>query len=404
MKNLNLTMSMARVCSAAAVLSLAGAAMGQSAPDAPTPPTPPSPPTPMNSLVTSWSMSQSVDGKSVTVSGKDGKVTAEIDGKVVPQDRISQRGSTVRIKDDKGETVFESEAPGGVGSANLLAPRVRTRVFSSIPSGRGGSLTFGDPDDRTIHVAEAPKVMVGVQLLEPDSSLRGHLGLKDDESTLISAVYEGLAASQSGLEPYDIIVAVNGKTPASPEVVRKALRETEAGKAVALDVLHHGQRKTVSVTVEKYDGEKLERAKVNAIAAASDNMSQFAIAGSPGNGSWSWGGGGANPFVATIPGAPGQPGKSITLWGRSGQEQEEMAKRLREMAERAQEQASKADEQARRLHDQLSGMMGGGGGAGGKSMMDMNKVMEERMKRMEEMMQKMMEQRNAPGKKDDGKS
>lgn len=354
-------------------------------------------------------MSQSVDGRTISVSSKDGKLSAEVDGKAVPDDRIIERHGSVRIKDEKGETLFETAIPGSDPIVRAgTTPFPRSLGSLNGLATRGGRLTFSPPMDRTIHVTtDAPKVMVGVQLLEPDSSLRGHLGLKEDETTLISAVYEGLPAAQAGLEPYDIVVAINGKSPSAPEALRKALRETEAGKSIALDIIHRGVKKTVNVTVEKYDEEKLEKAKVDAIAASASSPAAVAIAGDPMDPNtatnWRWSTGGANPFVATVPGAPGQPNKSITLWGRASGDQEEMAKRLEELAERAKAQAAKSEEQAKRLHDQIMS-----GAAGGQNMIDLNRIMEERMKKMEEMMQKMMEQRNATpapnAKKDEGKS
>ncbi len=408
--NKNHTSRFAHVCcSTGAALALAGTALAQGA--AVAPPAPPEPPTPIHSFTSissSWSMTQNVDGRTISVSSKEGKLSAEVDGKAIPDDRIIEKDGSVRITDEKGETIFETAIPGSDPVMRINGPFGSSNSLGGLTR-RGGRFTIGSPLDRTIHVtADAPKVMVGVQLLEPDSSLRGHLGLKENETTLISAVYEGLPAAQAGLEPYDIVVAVNGKSPASPEIVRKSLRETDAGKSISLDIIHRGVKKTVTITVEKYDEEKLEKARVNAIAAASGAPSAVAIAGDPNDPvarSWGLGAnaGGGNPFVATFPGTPGQPNKSITLWGRSGAEQEEMAKRLEELAERAKAQALKSEEQAKRLHDQMMS-----GGMGGQNMIDLNRVMEERMKKMEEMMQKMMEQRNATpapaAKKDEGKS
>ncbi len=392
------TSRIAHACwSASAALALAGTALGQGAVVAPA--TPPEPPTPIHSFTSvssTWSMTQSVDGRTISVSSKDGKVSADVDGTPVPANRIIQKDGSVRINDEKGESIFETAVPGS-------EPIVRAGpvTFPNTPGSlgglttRGGRITFANPGDRTVHMSmDVPKVMVGVQLVEPDSSLRGHLGLKENETTLISAVYEGLAAAQAGLEPYDIVVAINGKPPASPELVRKSLRETEPGKSIALDVIHRGVKKTVTITVEKYDEQKLEGAKINSIAASASSPSAVAIAGDPNDpgAAASWGlGGSRHPFVATVPGAPGQPSKSITFWGRAGaDQQEEMAKRLQELAERD------------RLREQAMG------GAAGQHMMDLNRVMDERMKKMEEMMQRMMEQRNtipvpAP-KKDEPKS
>ena len=74
--------------------------MGQSAAVAPA--APPEPPTPstlihsFTSVSSTWSMSQSVDGRTISVSSKDGKLSAEVDGKAVPDDRIIERHGSVR--------------------------------------------------------------------------------------------------------------------------------------------------------------------------------------------------------------------------------------------------------------------------------------------------------------------
>ncbi len=398
-----------------ALVGLASGALAQSPAVAPEPPMPPAGVTTSSS--SSWTMSTSENGRTVSVSGKDGTITAEIDGKQVPADRIVHKGSLVQIKDDKGDILWESEVPGSDAVATISRGGAASRSISIAPRARGphGGLAAGSSlGASAIAQIETPKVMIGIQMLEPDSSIRGHLGLKENESTMVGAIYEGLPAAQAGLEPYDVIVGVAGKSPAAPEAVRKALRETEPGKSVSFDVIHHGQKKTVTVTVEKYDGEKLEKAKVNAIAASSGLPSATAIAGMPGEDnnapmSWSWSTGGGNPLVGTIPGQGGKPGKAITLWHNNAANSQEMAEQLRELAQHAKAQAEHAQAQAEQLREQMQfqGLSGGMGGFGPGNM-DLNKLMEERMKRMEEMMQKMMEQRNAAPtaapKKDDGKS
>jgi hypothetical protein len=397
-----------QISAAGLFLALVGSACTAQA-QSPTPPAPPAAPLPpvtagSSSSAAAWSMSTTENGRTVKVEGKNGAITAEVDGKPVPADRLVRKGSSIIIKDEKGETIFESEAPDmDTSSRTYIFNHRGPGDISVSPHSRSrGGLTFNDPNDRAVRIQmDPPTVMIGVQLLEPDSSLRGHLGLKEDETTMVSAVYEGLAAAQAGLEPYDIIVGVNGKTPAPPVAVRKALRDAEAGKPVSLDIVHRGQKKTISVTPEKYDPEKLEKAKVNAIAAAS-NIPGGSGAMDPDQGWWGQGGAVPKAFVGTF---PGQPGKSITLWRNwAGGGDEDMAKHIQELTKRAREQAEQAQAQAELLREQIQHLHGGVGAPG---MIDMNKLMEDRMKKMEEMLQKIMEgQKNtAPApKKDEGRS
>src|SRR5262249_14431405 len=125
--------------------------------------------------------------------------------------------------------------------------------------------------------------------------------------------------------------------------------------SVKLDVIHQGQKKTVTITLEKYDREKMDKAKVNAIAAAKtspdfsaaidDNVAKaIARAGAANAG---------QPYVATVPGQGRSP---IVLWGQ-GQDMQEMAKHMQELAQHAQEQAARAQEEAARMREQLHEQM-----------------------------------------------
>jgi membrane-associated protease RseP (regulator of RpoE activity) len=244
-----------------------------------------------------------------------------------------------------------------------------------------------------------PPVMIGVQLLDPDSSIRGHLGLKENEATMVGAVYEGLPAALAGLEPYDIIIGVGDKTAAPPATVREALRTTETGKSVSLKVLHRGQEKTVTITPEKYDGEKLDKAKINAIAGATNTPNANMLASGIDPEVWVQAfGGNGQPFVATTPGKP------MAIWGSpfggaaGGQGMNDFAKRMQEMAEQMRTQAESARRDAERLHEQLRQQQGGAAPAAGPGMDD-------RMKKREEMLQKLMEQREKKGEdKSDSRS
>ncbi|MBY0313002.1 MAG: PDZ domain-containing protein [Phycisphaerales bacterium] len=306
------------------------------------------------SVNSSWTMSETVDGRSVTVRGKGDEITAEIDGKAVPKDRVQRQGVRVVVTDDKGAVVFDRPVlMGSVGGASALSP-----LFGiSTPGNPLGAWSTGPGAAAITMNSEPPKVMVGVQLVDLDSSLIGHFGLKEDEGTLVAAVYEGLPASAAGLEPYDIIVAINGKS-VGPGELRQTLRESEPGKPIALDVIHRGQRKTINVTPEKYDREKMEKAKVAAIEA-SEPAEGIAVA--PGMGG-AWAGQGGT-FIGR-----GSSPRDIMVF-QNGQQLEELQRRMEKQAE---EQARKAD----RLNT------------------DLDRTMQQRLRQMEEQIKALMEQHN----------
>ncbi len=151
---------------------------------------------------------------------------------------------------------------------------------------------------------------------------------------------------------------MNGKSPAGPEAVREALRDTDAGKSVSLEIIHRGERKTVSVTPEKYDREKLDKARIAAVEAGrgveglttSPNVNVFS---GPGR---------------VIVGSTGGQKDPMVFYG--GEQFIELQKRLEELAA---VQSQKA----------------------GQFTSEMDRQMTERMRKLEEMIKTMMEQRQA---------
>lgn len=331
-------------------------------------------PQPVPNFSSSWSVTRSEDGKSFTISSADGKLSGSIDGRAVPAERLRNENGKVAILDENGGVLFEQDSPeAGLTIIGGEAGAGERRNFRFSRQGPRG-LVPQKSHDAEAAKAEAPSVMVGVQLVEPDAIIRGHFGLKEGDATMVAAVYDGLPAQKAGLKPYDLIVSIDGKSPASANTVREAFRSRQPGQAVSVEVLHKGERKTISITPEKYDAAKMDDAKVDAIATADDwgNLSR------QGNNLGFING---QPFVMTMP-APGGPGARGQML--IGPEHQAIQRQ--------------AEEWARRLQ-QLGVAPGNPGNAG---LEDLNKAMEDRMRRMEEMMQRMMDRQNAqPQKKDD---
>jgi hypothetical protein len=104
--------------------------------------------------------------------------------------------------------------------------------------------------------------MLGVFLDEPSEALIRHLQLKRGETTMVNGVFENLPAHKGGLDAYDIIVAVNGNTPAGSQQVHEALQQLNPGDAITFTVIHEGRRKDVTVNVAAYDAEAMQNATV----------------------------------------------------------------------------------------------------------------------------------------------
>lgn len=325
------------------------------------------------------SMVVNEDGKTVKLEIKNDVVTlAEVDGQRIPDSQIEREGDLIRLKDAKGNVLFERELGISSTSADPFAAMGR---FSALPGntwlmrGAPGTVTVLGPRDLTTTVGEpieTPKVMVGVQMAEPDSILRGHLGIKEDVSTMVMGVHKGLAAEKAGLAPYDLIVSIDGTDDADPDAIRAALRTKNAGDTVKLGVIHQGQRKELTVTLEAYDRKRLSEAEVDAIAIT-DSISSFG----PASGQSAVGGIRVAPYGNPLSAQE----REKLLADIAGQEAAAL-----KMAEDARKQFAESMRQWR------------GATAGGAAAPLGDGEMKQRMERLEKMIEQLLEEKSKDGK------
>lgn len=338
------------------------------------------------------------DGKrTVKLTINNDVVSAEIDGTPVPADRIIREGDSYRIKDASGEVIYSYEAHSGAPHAIELRHRndaihgsggstPRAWAFSTSPGNArafSGSGFASQPD--AVAQIELPKVMIGVQLADPDGALRGHFGLKRGEATLISGVYEGLPAASAGLEPYDIVVSVDGKSPAGPDELRQALRAVDAGKSIQLTVLKKGERKTLSVTPEKYDAERMKKSKMTSISAGDDPFGvTTAVAGLAPLASGNFFPGGMSRAGTLV--IPNGQGGVSEPWIDVREENEELQRRMEEMLDEWKERLDSRMERLKAAEEARRGAI------------DANRATTDQIRQLEEMLKSLRErQQNTPG-------
>ncbi|MBC7772178.1 MAG: PDZ domain-containing protein [Pyrinomonadaceae bacterium] len=344
------------------------------------------------------------DDDAVTVRMENGKIASvERNGKKVPTNRLRQEDGKLKITDENGKVVYEMElnavppppAPSAPSPVRERAPlrmakpsapppppapphaaqgqlRIRDRKVENVPGGA--------PE---IVVADMPKVIVGIQMADPDRSLIGHFGLKPGEVTMISGIYEDLPASKAGLDLYDIIVAVDGKSPAGQEDVRKSLRNKDDGDIATFTIIHKGQRKDVELKLIPYDPEKMESAKLNAITMEGEFL--------PGMG-------GSGQFLVT---PNGEQWQAIT--GKPGSDEyrakiQEYIDRAQEMSKDAESRTGEANKRRLEYLREFRPDANAGGqplpprgepGSGGPRLQNL----EDRLDRLEKMLERLLERR-----------
>lgn len=85
--------------------------------------------------------------------------------------------------------------------------------------------------------------------------LTKHLGLSPDQGIRIQNVRTDSPADKAGLERDDIIIGYNGQKATDNEDFVNAVRSTEAGTEISLEIIHLGQRKTVKLKPEILEGQ-----------------------------------------------------------------------------------------------------------------------------------------------------
>lgn len=184
--------------------------------------------------------------KTIEIRDVNGVLTVVIDGKEIPTDRIKKEGGKIKILDEDGNELpmFGVTIDGGKAGRWRLFNR-RNLIGESNDAHRLMKWFGGD---FTPH-----KVMLGVQLSQTSKALESHLGLDAGATSMLTEVFENLGAAEAGLQKYDIIVAINGQTPADPDSIRQALADQEPGDEITLSVIHKGKKRKANVELKEYD-------------------------------------------------------------------------------------------------------------------------------------------------------
>jgi serine protease Do len=133
-------------------------------------------------------------------------------------------------------------------------------INSQIYSRSGGyeGISFAIPIDVANNVAEqliktghVSRGRIGVTIQEVTAATAENLGLDRPHGAAVASVESGGPADKAGIEPLDIIVAVNGRPVETSEQLPSMIAEIKPGQSVQLDIWRDKALKHISVTVEE---------------------------------------------------------------------------------------------------------------------------------------------------------
>jgi Do/DeqQ family serine protease len=193
-------------------------------------------------------------------------------GQTVTMGIISGKGRAMGGNDGSFEDFIQTDAP--INQGNSGGALVNTRgelvgINSQIlsPSGYNIGIGFAIPTNMAQHVMEqlmasgrVRRGMLGVTVQGVTADLAKSLGLAKTQGAIVSDVTAGSPASKAGLEPGDVILALNGRPVDSSNDLRNHIAPLGPGAKVTLQVVNDGKEREVSAVLAELQPEKAEAA------------------------------------------------------------------------------------------------------------------------------------------------
>ena len=182
-------------------------------------------------------------------------------GPTVTVGYISALGRTLQVGGNSGSLVdmIQTDAPIAEGSSggallNGSGGVIGITTAIAVSQAGAGDIGFATPIDIAIQVADqlatvgkATHPFMGVRGVDADAAEVAGSG--EAQGAMIVEVEPGTPAAQAGLQPDDIVTAVDGKPITSMSGLVVALRSHKAGETVELTVERGGKEETVKITL-----------------------------------------------------------------------------------------------------------------------------------------------------------
>jgi serine protease Do len=138
---------------------------------------------------------------------------------------------------------------------------VNTAIYS--PSGGSVGIGFDIPAATAKTViaqlkdhGSVTRAYIGVQVQPVTQGIAESLGLKKAEGALVDEAQADTPAAKAGIQPGDVITAVNGTAVKDSHDLARQISTMAPGSTVKLDVLRKGESKTVDVTLATMPNQK----------------------------------------------------------------------------------------------------------------------------------------------------
>lgn len=185
-------------------------------------------------------------------------------GKTVTSGIVSALGRSTAMGINAYEDYIQTDAAinrGNSGGAlvNLKGELVGINTAIVGPNGGNVGIGFAIPAnmmkslvDQIVKYGEVRRGLLGITGQNVDSGLAEAMDLDVNQGAFVREVSEDSAASKGGIQPGDIIVAINGKDVDSFNELRAKIGSLGAGAKVELGVIRDGKHKDIEVVLEDF--------------------------------------------------------------------------------------------------------------------------------------------------------
>jgi serine protease Do len=189
----------------------------------------------------------------------------------VTQGIVSAKGrSNIGLADY--EDFIQTDAainPGNSGGALVNLDGELVGINSAIVSRSGGfqGIGFAVPSSMAVNIMNSlladGKVIrgwLGVLIQDINESIAGAMGLGAQTGALVGDVVADSPAEEAGLEPGDVILAMNGKEIENSAQLRNTVAATAPGTKVTFDIMRESDREEVVVELGELPGDDVPAA------------------------------------------------------------------------------------------------------------------------------------------------
>ncbi|MEY3366875.1 MAG: hypothetical protein RI973_30 [Bacteroidota bacterium] len=177
---------------------------------------------------------------------------------------VSAKGRSIDVLEGEYtiESFIQTDAavnPGNSGGAlvNTRGELIGINTAIITKSGKYEGYSFAIPSTLVNKVVEDLRLygevqrgLLGVQIRPVTSEIAKELELPAVEGVLISSVFGGGAAAESGLQSYDIIVGINNLRIRSVPELQEQIGRLRPGSTVNVEYLRDGKRRVATVTLK----------------------------------------------------------------------------------------------------------------------------------------------------------